>query len=156
MDTGAAQPGIDLTHFRQRCLYLLLLLLVYLMTVINKKFWEEPIAYFPLIRHEQHRKRRLQRIFVAAGTSLPSFYPAIKGVIYFTEALPRNDRRNTYTDRLMGEIYEVSRWCHDIHTKFRKDWFKHWEVNSGRFTDTQTAWRSHKHTFIFFKIRKVA
>jgi hypothetical protein len=38
----------------------------------NKKFWEELIAYFPLIRHEQHRKRRLQQFLVAAGMCLPS------------------------------------------------------------------------------------
>jgi hypothetical protein len=31
----------------------------------NKKFWEELIAYFPLIRHGPHRKQRLQQIFVA-------------------------------------------------------------------------------------------
>jgi hypothetical protein len=38
----------------------------------NKKFWEELIAYFPLIRHGQHRKPRLQQFLVAAGTCLPS------------------------------------------------------------------------------------
>jgi hypothetical protein len=37
-----------------------------------KKFLEEIIAYFPLIRHGPHRKRRLQQFFVAAGTRLPS------------------------------------------------------------------------------------
>jgi hypothetical protein len=30
---------------------------------INKKFWEELIAYFPLIRHGLHRKRRIQQFF---------------------------------------------------------------------------------------------
>jgi hypothetical protein len=45
----------------------------------NKKFWEELIAYFPFIRHEPHRKRRLQRFFFAAGTSLPSRYLATIG-----------------------------------------------------------------------------
>jgi hypothetical protein len=39
-----------------------------------------------------------------------------------------------------------------IHTKFHKDWLSYSEVDKG---DTQTAWRSHKPTFIFFKIRKV-
>jgi hypothetical protein len=39
----------------------------------KKKFWEELIAYFPLILlHGQQRKRRLQQFFVAAGTCLPS------------------------------------------------------------------------------------
>jgi hypothetical protein len=42
--------------------------------------WEELIAYFPLILHGQHTKRRLQQLFVAAGTCLPSYYLAmIKG-----------------------------------------------------------------------------
>jgi hypothetical protein len=35
----------------------------------------------------------------------------------------------------MGEIYEVRRWdglrCHDIHTKFHKDWFSHSKVDMG-------------------------
>jgi hypothetical protein len=48
----------------------------------------------------------------------------------------------------MGGIYEVCHWdglrCHDIHTKFHKDWFRH-----SKFTDTQAAWWSHKATFIF-------
>jgi hypothetical protein len=48
-------------------------------TVKNEKFWEELIAYFPLIRHGSHRKRRLQQFFVAAGTSLPSWYLITKG-----------------------------------------------------------------------------
>jgi hypothetical protein len=44
---------------------------------INKKFWEELIAYFPLIRHGQHRKRRLQQFVVATETSLLSCYLAM-------------------------------------------------------------------------------
>jgi hypothetical protein len=30
---------------------------------MNKKFWEELIAHFPLIRHGQQRKRRVQQFF---------------------------------------------------------------------------------------------
>jgi hypothetical protein len=45
----------------------------------NKKFWEELIAYFPMIRYGPHRKRRLQQFVVAAGTSLPSCYLATIG-----------------------------------------------------------------------------
>jgi hypothetical protein len=41
----------------------------------NKKFWEKLITHFPLIRHGTHRKR-LQQLFVAAGTSLPYSYLA--------------------------------------------------------------------------------
>jgi hypothetical protein len=44
-----------------------------------KKCWEELIAYFPLIRHGLHRKRRLQQLFVAVGTSLPGCYLATIG-----------------------------------------------------------------------------
>jgi hypothetical protein len=40
------------------------------------------IAYFPLIRHESHRKRRLQQFFVAARTCLPSRYLAAIGEIH--------------------------------------------------------------------------
>jgi hypothetical protein len=35
--------------------------------------------------------------------------------------------------------------------KFHKDWFRHPKINREGFTDTQTAWRSHKPTFIFLK-----
>jgi hypothetical protein len=28
----------------------------------------------------------------------------------------------------------------DLHTKFRKDWFRHSNFNGGGITDTQTAW----------------
>jgi hypothetical protein len=44
-----------------------------------KKLWEELITYFPLIRHEPHRKRRLQQLCVAVGTSLPSCYLTMIG-----------------------------------------------------------------------------
>jgi hypothetical protein len=45
----------------------------------NKKFSEEVIAYFLLMRHGLHRKRRPQQFFVAAGTSLPNSYLGIYG-----------------------------------------------------------------------------
>jgi hypothetical protein len=54
----------------------------------NKKFWEELIASFPLIRYGPHRKR-LQQFFVAAGTSLPNCYLAmIGGYTYRTTDSP--------------------------------------------------------------------
>jgi hypothetical protein len=44
-------------------------------------------------------------------------------------------RGDTQTHRLMGGIYEVLRWdelrCHDIHTEFHKDWFRHSKVDMG-------------------------
>jgi hypothetical protein len=48
--------------------------------IYNKKFWEELIAYFSLLRHGRHRKRSFQKFFAAAGTSLASCYlAAIRG-----------------------------------------------------------------------------
>jgi hypothetical protein len=46
----------------------------------NKKFWEELIAYFPLIRQGQHRNRRIQQFFrCRAAKSLASCYLATIG-----------------------------------------------------------------------------
>jgi hypothetical protein len=53
----------------------------------------------------------------------------------FTVQLPSNDRRDKHTDtqRLMEGIYEGRRsdglGCHDIHTKFHKDWLAYSKVN---------------------------
>jgi hypothetical protein len=96
--------------------------------IMNKKFWEELIPCIPLIQYGEHRKRLQQffltellpsnykrihrqthrhtrptilillRVLVAAGTCLSTRCLVIKGRIYFTEPLPRNDRRNTHTD----------------------------------------------------------
>jgi hypothetical protein len=44
----------------------------------NSTFWEELIAYFPLIQHGPHRKRRLQQFFVAAGMYVPTCYTKSK------------------------------------------------------------------------------
>jgi hypothetical protein len=42
----------------------------------------------------------------------------------------------------MGGIYEVPLWdglrCHDIHTEFHKYWFRHSNVNRGRYTHTDS------------------
>jgi hypothetical protein len=46
------------------------------LDTLNKKFWEELITCFPLIRQGPHRKRSLQQFSVAAGKSLPSYYLA--------------------------------------------------------------------------------
>jgi hypothetical protein len=37
----------------------------------NKKFWEELIVYFPLIRHGPHRKQRVQQFFYCCVYLLP-------------------------------------------------------------------------------------
>jgi hypothetical protein len=62
---------------------------------INKKRREELIAYFPLIRHGPNRERRLQQLFVSAGTSLPSRCLETVGGVHIQ------------THRRMGGIYEV-------------------------------------------------
>jgi hypothetical protein len=101
-----------------------------------KKFWEE-FAYFPLIWHGPHRKRYVQQLFYCC-------------VCIRCRGNAFNGRH-----RLMGGIYKVRRWdpfrCHNMHTKFRKEWFRHSKVDSGRYIDAQTARRSHRHNFIFWK-----
>jgi hypothetical protein len=83
-----------------------------------KKFWEELTTYFPLIRHGPYRKRRFQRIFVAAGTCLPSRCLATIGG----------------THGLMGEIYHIRHLdglrCHGIHDRQSK-------VDMEGYTDRQ-------------------
>jgi hypothetical protein len=48
---------------------------------VNKRFWEELIAYFPFLWHEPRKKQHLQQLFTAMGTSLPSYYLATMGEI---------------------------------------------------------------------------
>jgi hypothetical protein len=59
--SSARLPRQGMIH-PQRCLGLNV---PYISCTTNKKFWEELIACFLLIRHGPHRKRRLQQIFVA-------------------------------------------------------------------------------------------
>jgi hypothetical protein len=53
----------------------------------NKKFWEEVIAYFPLMRHGTHRKRRIQQFLYCCVC-------ICRRSNVFTEPLPSNDRRD--------------------------------------------------------------
>jgi hypothetical protein len=46
----------------------------------------------------QHRKRRLQQLFVAVGTSFPSYLATIGRYI---NSLPSNDIKDTHVGRLM-------------------------------------------------------
>jgi hypothetical protein len=48
----------------------------------NKKFWEEIITSFPLIRHGPHRKRRLQQFLVSEVKFLPSCCEATIGGLH--------------------------------------------------------------------------
>jgi hypothetical protein len=93
--------------------------------------------------YDTDRMERVQQFYVCACIRC-------RGDV-FTEPLPSNDKRiQMETHRLMGGIYELRRWdglrCRNIHTEFHKDWFKHSKVNSGGYTDTQTAMWSHKPT----------
>jgi hypothetical protein len=105
----------------------------------NRKFWEELIASFPLIRHGPHIERRVQQLFYCClcicchSNFIPSRWSATTGGIH------------TETHRLMGHIYEVRRWdglkCHDIHTNFTKIGSEIQKLMGGGIhTHTQTAW----------------
>jgi hypothetical protein len=106
-------------------------------------------TYCPLIRYGPHRKRRVQQFFYCCVYSL------LRNV--FAEPLPSNGVEiQLQTHILMGETYEIRRWgglrCHDLHTKFYKDWFRHSEVDGGytwRHRHTQTQRWSHKSSLIF-------
>jgi hypothetical protein len=50
----------------------------------------------------------LLRVFVAAGTCLPSRCLAPEKGIHLTEPLPCNARRDTHIDRLMGGVFRNS------------------------------------------------
>jgi hypothetical protein len=101
----------------------------------NKKFREELITYFPLIRCGWHKKRYLQQFFVVTGTCLLSCCLAmvwgythspfiqngpywkwradtsfIVACIYcrgnmFTKPLPSNDREDTHTYTDWWEVF---------------------------------------------------
>jgi hypothetical protein len=57
----------------------------------------------------------------------------------------------------MGGIYEVCRSdglrCHDIHTKFHKEWFRNSKVDAGTHTHRQQG--DLINLLYFFKIKKV-
>jgi hypothetical protein len=73
---------------------------------INKsynEFWEEQIAYHPLILHRLHRKLHDQQCFYCSVCISCSGND-------FIEPLPNNDRViHIYTHGLMGGINEVRR-----------------------------------------------
>jgi hypothetical protein len=69
-----------------------------------KKFWEELIVYFPLIRHTPHRKRRVQQLLYCCvciryrgNISTEPLSSSDKGI--FTEPLPSNDK-GVFTEQL--------------------------------------------------------
>jgi hypothetical protein len=98
---------------------------------------EDGSVYFPLIRHRQHRKRRLHNSSIVVRIRC---YGNVSAGL-----LPRNDTQGyTHRYRLMRGIYEVRRWdwlrYHDTHAKFHNDWFRHSEVDWwGGYTDAYTV-----------------
>jgi hypothetical protein len=109
----------------------------------NNTFWEDLIAYFPLIRHGPHRKRSVQKFYCCLCLCCCSNI--------FIVPLPSNDR-GIY--RLMAGIYEVCRWdglrCYVIHTKFHEDWFRRSKLIMG---DSQTQ-RQHGDLISLFLFKK--
>jgi hypothetical protein len=86
---------------------------------LNKKFWEELVAYFPSYDMDRiendvsNNSSIFWSVFVAAITFLPSSCLA-------------NHRGHTYRHKNWwggGEIYELGRWeglrCHDVRTKLQ-------------------------------------
>jgi hypothetical protein len=93
----------------------------------NKKFWEDLIAYFPLIRYGPHIKRLQQFSYCCVSIRC-------SGNV-FTEPLPSKERGiHILTHSPTGGIYEVRHSgglsCHDAHTTFRKDWFWNLKINA--------------------------
>jgi hypothetical protein len=116
--------------------------ITFLSTVYTSitKFCEELIVYFPLIWYRLHKKWCVQQFF---------YCECIHHGVTFLQSCCLAMIRG-YTHTLMGGIYEVcgsdGLTCHDIHTTFHKDQFKHSKVDGG---GSQTAWWLHKLAFIF-------
>jgi hypothetical protein len=69
----------DISHFKQT----LLRVIKNIDKFVNKKFWEEPIAYLSSIRHVFKNSSIVACVFVAAVT-------------FFTEPLPSNNSGNIF------------------------------------------------------------
>jgi hypothetical protein len=143
---------------------------------IYKKFLEELIACFLLIRHVPHRKRHLQQFFVAARTSLPSCYLATIGGYTDPQAQPPTilllllvfiDAGTCLPSgclamkggitlpslclTMIGEIYiETHRLMGGIHEVRRWDGLRcydiHTKFNKNRFRHSKVNRGIHRHT----------
>jgi hypothetical protein len=113
---------------------------------LNKKFWGRIKHLFSFDMTWTTKKMMHPKILLLLHVS-------IVVVKFLPSCCLAMTRGYTYRHRQMGEIHEVCCWdglrCHELHTQFHKDWFRHLKVDSGRFTDTQTAWWSHKPNFSF-------
>jgi hypothetical protein len=117
----------------------------------NINFSEELIAYFPLIRHERHRKRHVQQFFFVSCNRC-------RGNV-FTESLPSNGRIHIQTQRIIEEIMKYATAVGSGSTIYIPRFITTGSAiqkptGVGGYTDPQAAWRSHKHTFIFSKQAK--
>jgi hypothetical protein len=97
----------------------------------------------------------LLHVFFAAGTCLPSRCLAPNGGIHLTEPFPCNDRRDTITDTqtdwgggVMKYAVEMGLGAMMYVPSFIKIDSVIQKLIGWGFTDTQTAWRSHKPTFL--------
>jgi hypothetical protein len=115
----------------------------------SKKFWKELITYFPLIRQGPHRKLHVEQfiycytcIRCCGNVLLSHCLATIEGYTY----RPQTEGRGLWScDGLR---------CHNIHTYipcFIQISSAIQKLIGRGGTDTQTAWRSHKPTFIFSK-----
>jgi hypothetical protein len=102
----------------------------------------------PLTWHGPHRKWRIQQffyccvcVFVTAVKFLPSRCLAMLGGY-------------TYRHTDWWEIFFIKTGlrCHDICTKFHKDWFRHSKLNGGihRCTDTYTNNKVISQAYFYF------
>jgi hypothetical protein len=116
--------------------------------------YKDRLTDSPLMWYGPHRKWCTQQFFYCCICCHGNL---------FLEPLPSNGKGKGDTNkphRLMEEIYEAfcrdQFRCHDIHTKFHKDWFRHSKLDRGRphartHIHTETARWYHKSTFIFSK-----
>jgi hypothetical protein len=114
---------------------------------LSKKFGEL-IAYFPLIRLWQHRKRRLEKFFLATGTSLPSCYLATIG--WYTDKTHYKTQTTQIMTRptiiLLFSVFVAAGTCLSsrcVAPNGGKHLNKQLSCNdrSDTHTDTQTDWR---------------
>jgi hypothetical protein len=121
---------------------------------LNKKFWEELIAYFPWFDTERPTIV-IAWVVIAGVMFLPSRCLAIVGEILPSLCLASTGGIHVQTHRLMVRIYEVRRWdalkCHDIYTEFHKDSFRYSTVNRQGYTDSIVIPCAYFNFFLFSK-----
>jgi hypothetical protein len=98
---------------------------LFLTSARNKKFWEELITYFPLVRHGSHRRRRVKQFFYCCVCI------RCHGN-FFIELLPIKGRSDAGTNTQADEVrLSDGLKCHNLRTEFHKDWFTHPKFDKG-------------------------